>query len=88
MFKPSGLKAHTHTHFVGLEAINGFWMFWISVALVNSVGEESLEANQEAAVRRAAAAMASREAEITGCSAMGLWIWILFLDMALTSHRP
>jgi hypothetical protein len=46
-------------------------MFWISVALVNSVGEESLEANQEAAVRRASAAMASREAEITGCSAMG-----------------
>ena len=63
-------------------------MFWISVAWVNSVGEESLEANQEAAVRRAAAAMASREAEITGsCSATGLWIWILFLEMALTSHR-
>lgn len=42
------------------------------MALVNSVGEESLEANQEAAVRRAAAAMASREAEITGsCSATG-----------------
>eukprot|EP00435_Cladocopium_sp_Y103_P073978 s92_g46.t1 len=33
---------------------------------LDSLGEESLEANQEAAVRRAAAAMASREAEITG----------------------
>ena len=63
---------HTHTQTLGLEAINdinGFWMFWMSVALVNLVGEESLEANQEAALRRAAAAMASREAEITGgCS--------------------
>ena len=80
----------THTQTFGLEAINGLngsWMFWISVALVNLVGEESLEANQEAALRRAAAAMASREAEITGgCSALGPWIWMSVWEMLAIDH--
>lgn len=47
------------------------WLQW-ELVLTTLISEESLEANQEAAVKRATAALASKEAEITG-SSCELW---------------